>query len=57
MRQVEALADSLIDAFPVVPKTGAVSIESTPYASRPIEDEEGWVIVPVRIKYRYENSN
>lgn len=56
MIAVTNLTDSLIDAFPMLPKVGAISIESTPSAKKPIEDEAGWVIVPVLIKYRYEAS-
>lgn len=56
MGDVSALAQSVIDAFPMLPKSGAVSIESTPSAAPPMEDEQGWVIVPVTIKYRYEAS-
>lgn len=56
MGQVMTLAESLIAAFPLLPKTGAVSIESTPSAKKPILDESGWVVVPVLIKYRYEAS-
>lgn len=52
---LRALAQSVIDEFQLVPKTGSVSIEATPTADRPIEsDPSGWVAVPVLIKYRYE---
>lgn len=52
-RTIEALGQSLIDAFPVVPKVGAVSVEATPSYTQPIL-EGVWRILPVRIKYRYE---
>lgn len=54
MRQVEQLAQSIVDLFPILPKTGTVSIEKTPEAERPMSDGSGWVIVPVMIKYRME---
>lgn len=54
MRPVETLAQNVIDLFPLVPKFGAVSIESTPYAGRPDESDSSWVIVPVLMQYRYE---
>lgn len=55
MRQVETLAQNIIDLFPILPKTGAVSIESTPYADNSILDPSGWIAVPVSIQYRHEN--
>ena len=48
------VAIALISAFPVVPKTGLVSIEQTPNAARALLDTSGWRVVPVSIKYRYE---
>lgn len=54
MGVVDALAQNIVNLFPLVPKSGAVSIEGTPSADRPIESEPGWVIVPVLISYRYE---
>jgi len=56
MGEVDRLAASVIDAFPVVPKSGEVSIEQTPYADKSLSDNSGWVIVPVTIMYRYESS-
>lgn len=55
MGQVEQLAQNIIDLFPILPKTGAVSIERTPYAEGSILDDTGWIIVPVTIEYRYES--
>lgn len=55
MGDVRALADSVIALFPLLPK-GAVSIEETPSASRPLPDGDNWVVVPVLIKYRYESN-
>jgi hypothetical protein len=55
MRQVELLSQSIVDLYPIVPKTGAVSVEETPSIGRAIPDDSGWVIVPVLIKYRYES--
>jgi len=54
MGVVEGIASSVINLFPLVPKQGAVSIENTPYAEKPMFDEAGWIIVPVMIFYRYE---
>jgi hypothetical protein len=55
MGQVEQLAQSIIELFPVLPKTGLVSIESTPYAEKAILDDSGWLVVPVTVEYRYES--
>jgi hypothetical protein len=54
MGTVEALAQSVVNLFPILPKTGAVSIEKTPEAEHPLMDDTGWVIVPVTIQYRME---
>lgn len=54
MRQVEDIAQAVINLYPMLPKSGPVSIESTPTAERPLWDTTGWVIVPVTIKYRME---
>lgn len=51
--QSNRILASLVSAFPVVPKTGSVSIESLPNAKRAIY-EDGWRVVPVTIQYRYE---
>jgi hypothetical protein len=55
MRQVETLAQSIVTLFPLLPKTGAVSIESTPFVHEHDTDPAGWLIVPVTIQYRYES--
>lgn len=52
----EALANKIIAYFPVVPKTGTVSIEQTPYKSRAIMDVSGWRIIPVTLNYRQEGE-
>lgn len=57
MGEVERLANSIIDLYPILPKTGNVSIESTPYAGSPIHDTSGWVVIPVTIPYRYEQTS
>lgn len=49
----ERILASLEQHFPVIPKTGLVSVEQTPSAGRAIQ-QEGWEITPVMIKYRYE---
>lgn len=54
MRQAEDIAQAIINLYPMLPKSGAVSIESTPTAEKPLWDTTGWVIVPVTIKYRME---
>jgi hypothetical protein len=54
MGQVEKLAQNVISLFPLLPKRGSVSIESTPYSDNSVQDGTGWVVVPVTIKYRME---
>ena len=54
MGEVEKMSNSIINLFPLIPKTGGVSIENTPYAEHPELDTSGWIIVPVMIMYRYE---
>lgn len=54
MAEADSLAVSVINLFPLLPKQGNVSIDSTPYAENSIQDPAGWVITPVTIKYRYE---
>lgn len=49
------LSQAVVDLFPLVPKVGAISIEQTPSASRPMDGDSNWTIVPVLIKYRYES--
>lgn len=48
------ISSALVSAFPIVPKTGNVSIEQTPNSSQAVVDSSGWRITPVTIKYRYE---
>jgi hypothetical protein len=55
MGGVEQIVNNIVNLFPVVPKTGNVSVENTPHAERPMVDDSGWIIVPVVIMYRYEN--
>jgi hypothetical protein len=49
----EEIAESLINLYPVVPKTGTVSIEQTPSVTQALYDA-GWRIVPLTIRYRQE---
>lgn len=49
----EAIAEEIRALFPIVPK-GTVSVEKTPSVDRPVSDSSGWVILPVKIPYRYE---
>lgn len=51
----EAIADSIVELFPMVPKFSDVSVEQTPTVNAAIPDEAGWIITPVLIKYRYEH--
>lgn len=53
-KESEDLAQELIDLFPVVPKTGTVSIEQTGSILNPMYDAQ-WRMLPVRIRYRQEN--
>ena len=54
MGAVEKLCSSIIDLFPLLPKTSSVSVEYTPHAEQPQFDDAGWIIVPVMIMYRHE---
>lgn len=54
MGGVEQLANNVINLFPLLPKTGKVSVENTPHAEHPHIDDAGWIIVPVLIFYRCE---
>jgi hypothetical protein len=53
MAQVETLAESVVSLFPVVPKTGTVSIEA-PLSWSGSYVEDTFVCVPVRARYRIE---
>lgn len=57
MGGVEKLATRIINLFPLLPKSGNLSVENTPYAEQPDFDAAGWIIVPVLILYRYETFN
>jgi hypothetical protein len=52
--QAEAIAQGIVNLFPMVPKFGSVSIESTPTPERTRPDEDGWAVTPVLMTYRYE---
>jgi hypothetical protein len=54
MGQAEGVAEALVSLYPLFPKFGPVSIESTPSVDRPMLDESGWVVTPVLISYRFE---
>lgn len=54
MGKAEAMANSISQEFPVVPKIGGISIEKPPKVGAPLQDS-GWIIVPVLISYRYES--
>src|ERR1044071_2156871 len=51
----EAVADSIVGLFPMVPKFSDVSVEQTPTVNAAIPDEAGWIITPLLIKYRHEH--
>lgn len=53
--KIEALAASLAAAFPVIPKTGTVSIEDSVNTGQLILDQSGWIILPNTIPYRQES--
>lgn len=53
-KKSEELAQALIDLFPVVPKTGSVSIEQTGSIMNSLYEAQ-WLVTPVRIRYRQEN--
>ena len=52
--QGETIANTIKSAFPLVPKTGTVSIEATPTIKQGILDNSGYRIIPVVIPYRHE---
>jgi hypothetical protein len=54
MGQAERLSSNIISLFPVVPKTGNVSIEQLPRAEPSMADPSGWIVIPHVINYRYE---
>lgn len=53
MSQAEAIATSIVSLFPVLPKTGIVSIES-PLSWSGSYVEDTFVCIPVRARYRIE---
>jgi len=50
----ETIAENLISLFPVVPKTGTVSIEQTGSIQNPVTVAQ-WRVLPVRFNYRQED--
>ncbi len=56
LRAGRQIAESIVNLFPVIPKTGSVSVDTTPSVGKPLHDPSGWIVVPVLIKYRYEGS-
>lgn len=52
----EDIADAVRVAFPVVPKSGTVSVESTPTIKQAILDDSGYRIIPVIVSYRQETQ-
>lgn len=55
LKSAEQIANTIVASFPVVPKTGSVSIEQTPSIGAVLYDD-GWEIIPVTIRYRYEKT-
>jgi hypothetical protein len=53
MAQVEALANNVVALFPVLPKTGTVSIEA-PLSTSGSYVVDSFVCIPVRARYRIE---
>lgn len=53
-RMGDELAASVKALFPVLPKTGTVSIERPPNISQGIPREDGFWVVPISISYRQE---
>lgn len=54
MGEVEALRDNIVALFPVLPKTGTVSIEA-PLSWSGSDVVDGCVYIPVRGNYRIES--
>lgn len=54
MAQVESLANSVVGLYPVLPKTGTVSIEA-PLNTNGSYVEDTFVCIPVRARYRIES--
>jgi hypothetical protein len=52
---VENLSNNIVNLYPVVPKTGTVSIEQTPQTAAAIVTQDGWRYIPVRVSYRQES--
>lgn len=48
------IANSIRNLFPVIPKTGAVSIERPAQVSMAIVRDDGFRVIPVSISYRQE---
>jgi hypothetical protein len=51
----ESIAYAIRDLYPIVPKTGTVSIEKTPTLA-PTMASDGWRIIPVSIYWRQEQE-
>lgn len=55
-KQGEDIAAAIRTAFPVIPKTGTVSIENTPSIKQAILDSSGYRVIPIIISYRQESA-
>lgn len=53
--QITAIAESLVSAFPVIPKMGYVSIERTPSTAQSMPEND-WRVIPVSINYRLDSG-
>jgi len=57
MGLMEGIAESLINLFPVIPKTGIISIDRIPSISRSISDTAGWRGLSISVYYRLESQS
>ena len=53
---LDALSAKVVAAFPVIPKTGNVSIEQPGNTSKLMYDQAGWVAISCVMPYRVETS-
>ena len=56
MGKLDTLAAAVVKAFPVMPKTGTVSIEQPGSTSQAKLTNDGWICVSVSFPYRVEST-